>query len=56
MFFLCSGRVKGAVGFSAPLHGGYMVRTGHAQELYDSDVEYQFQNRLAGPLEYDPAI
>src|ERR1700730_13801569 len=29
---------------------GYMVRSGYAHQLYDNDVEYELQNKLAGPL------
>ena len=29
---------------------GYMVRSGYAHQLYDNDVEYELQNKLAGSL------
>jgi Glycosyltransferase family 87 len=29
---------------------GYMVRSGYSHQLYDSDVEFALQNKLAGPL------
>jgi hypothetical protein len=50
-FFYVPVALMGRSDFRHLYTAGYMVRTGHAQELYDSDVEYQFQNRLAGPLD-----
>ena len=50
-FFYVPVALMGRSDFRHLYTAGYMVRTGHAQELYDSDVEYQFQNKLAGPLD-----
>jgi hypothetical protein len=42
--------LRGRMDFRHLYTAGYMVRSGHAHELYDSDAEFKFQNELAGPL------
>lgn len=48
IFFLPSA-LLGHSSFRQLYTAGYMVRTGHGHELYDYDVQKNFQNRLVSP-------
>lgn len=41
-----SAALRGIGDFRQLYSGGYMIRTGHAKELYDYDTEAEFENRL----------
>jgi hypothetical protein len=43
--------MRGHADFRQLYAAGYMVRTGHAHELYDYNSELQFQNQLVGPAQ-----
>lgn len=42
--------LQGSPDFRHLYTAGYMVRSGYAHQLYDSDVNHQLQTELAGPL------
>jgi len=41
-----SAGLRGIADFRQLYSGGYMIRTGHAKQLYDYDTEAEFENRL----------
>ena len=43
--------LKGAVDFRHLYTAGYMVRSGHAKELHDYEVDRKFQEQIVGPSE-----
>jgi hypothetical protein len=43
--------LKGAVDFRHLYTAGYMVRTGHANELHDYEADRKFQEQIVGPSE-----
>jgi hypothetical protein len=43
--------LRGRPDFRHLYTAGYMVRTGHAHELYDDDANREFQSALAGPID-----
>src|SRR4051812_23472750 len=49
IFFLPSA-IQGRADFRQLYTAGYMVRTGHATELYDYAAQMRFQDTLASPM------
>jgi len=48
-FVILPAAIRGRADFRQLYTAGYMVRTGHAHELYNYDVQLHFQNELVSP-------
>jgi hypothetical protein len=48
-FVILPAAIRGRADFRQLYTAGYMVRTGHARELYNYDVQLHFQNELVSP-------